>query len=101
MARLEFLIVHINKTNEATKSRNGKTISELISQRDVLNEKLSIFRSFVDAGSNLVNRISHTEIRTLSTFKVVDMQKQIDKISQEIRTIDTSIQELNWTTELI
>ncbi len=99
--RMEYLIIHINKTNERTLNKEGKSIAELIARRDVLNNRLNVLSSFVNAGSMLINRISHAEIKTLPTFSVVDTQKQLDKLSQEIRLIDTSIQELNWTTELL
>lgn len=99
--RMEYLIIHINKTNERTKNKEGKTISELIARRDVLNEKLKILGSFVNSGSLLVNRLTHSEIKILPSFSVSNTQKQVDKISAEIRRIDTAIQEMNWTTELI
>lgn len=99
--RMEHLIVCINKTNETTLNREGKTISSLIARRDVLTNKLSLISSFVDSGNALINRVSHSEIKTLATFNVVDMQKKIDKLSQEIRLLDTSIQELNWLTDLV
>ena len=101
LARMEHLIVCINKTNETTVDCNGFSISALIAKRDVLTNKLSLLSSFVDSGNALINRISHSEIKTLTTFNVVNMQKKIDKLSQEIRLLDTSIQELNWLTELV
>ena len=99
--RYEYLIIHINKTNELTTNADGLTISSLIAKRDVLNQKLNIIRNFVNSGSEVINRVSHSEIRTIATFNVSDMQKEADKLSKELRKIDTSIQELNWTTELL
>ncbi len=99
--RYEYLIVHINKTNELTCDSDGNTISQLIAKRDVLNEKLKILVNFVQDGSCLTDRISHSEIRTITTFNVANMQKEIDKISKELRILDASIQGLNWTTELV
>ncbi|MBQ7466461.1 MAG: DIP1984 family protein, partial [Clostridia bacterium] len=66
--KLEFLIVHINKTNEITKNEKGFTISELIAKRDVLTQKYSIVRLFLDNGSAVINRLTHTEIKLLTTF---------------------------------
>ncbi len=99
LERMRYLIIHINKTNELT-TKDGKTISELIATRDVLSMKLKALADFVDAGSNLVSRLSRTEIRVLPTFDVRIEQKNVDKIAADIRRIDTTIQELNWTTEL-
>lgn len=99
--RLNFLIVQINKTNENTYTKDGKTLSSLLSLRDSKTIKLRILGNFIQSGSMLVNRNTHTEIKILSTFNISDMQKKIDDLSKEIRQIDTKIQELNWTTELL
>ena len=101
LERYEFLIVHINRTNELTKAKSGETISELIAKRDVLNESLRILSNFINAGNMLYSRLTHSEIRILPTMSIADCQKQLDKVAEKIRKIDTTIQELNWTTELI
>ena len=99
--RLEFLITHINKTNEMTKNTKGATISELIAKRDILTQKYRVLRLLLDNGSAVINRLTHTEIKILTTFSVTDLQKNVDKISENIRKIDTEIQGLNWTTDLL
>ena len=99
--RMEYLIKHINKTNELTKAKDGKTISEMIAEKDVLTKKLSILGSYVDSGSAVTTRLTHTEIKIMSAFSVAEMQKEIDKLSKTLRELDTKIQELNWLTELV
>ncbi len=101
LERMEYLIKHINKTNELTKAKDGKTISEMIAEKDVLSKKLSILGSYIDSASATTTRLTHTEIKILSAFSIADMQKQIDKLSKTLRELDTKIQELNWLTELI
>jgi valyl-tRNA synthetase len=101
LERMEYLIKHINKTNELTKAQDGKTISEMIAEKDVLSKKLSILGSYIDSASATTTRLTHTEIKILSAFSIADMQKQIDKLSKTLRELDTKIQELNWLTELI
>lgn len=54
------------------------------------------------AESSLVSRrLQRSEIRMVNTFKVADLQKNLDDLSKQIREIDTKIQELNWLTELL
>lgn len=54
------------------------------------------------AVSSLVSRrLQRSEIRMVNTFKVADLQKNLDDLSKQIREIDTKIQELNWLTELL
>lgn len=101
LERMEYLIKHINKTNELTKAKDGKTISEMIAEKDVLTKKLSILGSYVDSGSAVTTRLTHTEIKIMSAFSVAEMQKEIDKLSKTLRELDTKIQELNWLTELV
>lgn len=97
--RLQYLITHINMTNSLTELK-GKTLTELLSERDVLSKKLSVLRSFLNSASEKVNRYSRTEIRIESSVNVAELQKTVDSLSKELRTLDEAIQEANWTTEL-
>lgn len=98
--RLEELIARINHTNNATEFE-GKTLTDYIAKRDCLKQKISMMRSFLDRSSEKVARYSKTEIKIMSTIEVADIQKEVDKLSKELRETDETIQELNWTTELI
>ena len=98
--RLEELIARINHTNNETKS-GDVTLTDLIARRDCLKQKIGIMRSFLDKASEKVSRYSKTEIRILSTVSVSDLQKEVDKLSKELRETDETIQGLNWTTDLI
>lgn len=97
---LESIIKSINKTNSSTYI-NNESISDLIAKRDVLGLKLSILRSFVNEAADKIERYSNKEIRILSTVNVAEKQKEIDNISKEYRLLDTKIQGLNWTTDII
>ena len=100
-ATMRHLIARINLTNSVTRSKDGRTLTELIARRDVLTRKAEILRSFLDEASCTVNRSSASEIRIVSTVNVKELRKTVDSISEEVRLTDTAIQELNWTTELI
>lgn len=98
--RLEELMARINHTNNATVAE-GRSLTDYIAKRDCLKQKISIMRSFLDRSSEKVARYSKTEIKIMSTVEVTDIQKEVDKLSKELRETDEKIQELNWTTELI
>ena len=98
--RLEELIARINHTNNETKSGDA-TLTDLLAKRDCLKQRIGIMRSFLNTASEKVSRYSKTEIRILSTVSVSDLQKEVDKISKELRETDETIQGLNWTTDLI
>ena len=45
--------------------------------------------------------MTRTEIKIVSTVPVTEIQKTVDDLAKELRTVDEKIQELNWTTELV
>lgn len=100
MSRLEELIIKINLTNSITKL-DGMTITEYIAKRDVLKQKIKIYRDFLTTASSKVDRYSSKEIRILSTINVPETQKKLDAYSKELRELDDKLQEANWTTELL
>ena len=97
---LENIIKLINKTNSSTYVDN-ESISDIIAKRDALGLKISILRSFVSESADKIDRYSNKEIKILSTVNVAEMQKQVDNLSKEYRLIDTKLQGLNWTTDII
>lgn len=100
IARLEELIARINLTNSRT-MHEGRTITELLARRDCLKSRIQIMRNFLDNASSRANRMTHSEIKIVSTVPVADLQKKVDVLSKELRECDELIQELNWTTELL
>lgn len=98
---LESLIKAINKTNSFTLVDDEESISDMIAKRDALGLKLSVLRDFLSKASDKIDRYSNKEIRILSTVNIAEMQKEIDNLSKEYRLIDTRLQGLNWTTDII
>ena len=83
-ARLEALIACINRTNCCTLV-DGVPLSDLLARRDCRKGKLGILRNFLDN----------------STVDVRSMQREVDRMSKELRELDEKIQEANWTTDLL
>lgn len=98
--KLEDVIKLINKTNSNTYIKN-KSISDMIVERDMLKLKMSAINELVNSASNKVDRYSNKEIKIFSTINVKEKQKELDKMSKEYREIDTLLQGLNWTTDLV
>ena len=97
---LEKLIKAINKTNSSTYIEN-ESIADIIAKRDAIGLKLSVLRSFVNTASEKIDRYSNKEIKILSTVNVAEKQGEVDSLSKEYRLIDTKLQGLNWTTDLV
>ena len=99
--RLEELISAINRTNSAARTEDGATLSDLLARRDCLKGKLGILRNFLENASALVRRRTVGEIRIKSAVDVRALQKTVDGLSKELRELEETIQEKNWTTELL
>ena len=99
--RLEALISAINRTNNAARTEDGATLSDLLARRDCLRGKLGILRNFLDNASALVRRRTAGENKVKSTVNVRALQKQVDGLSKDLRQLEEAIQEKNWTTELL
>ena len=100
ISQLNDLIIKINKTNTLSKI-DGISLVELISKKDTLSQKAGILREFIEIASQKINLYSTTEIKVFSTINVPEHQKQLDKLSKEIRETDTKLQQANWTIDLI
>lgn len=101
---LASLIARINLTNcRATTVWNGAelTLTALIARRDALTLKVAALRDFLAEASAKTDRYSAKEIRILSTVPVAEQQKRLDALSRDLRLLDTELQRMNWTVELI
>ena len=101
LLELTDIIKRINRTNNTTKFNEEWTLSDALAERDKLWEKRFILSHVAEAASVKQDRYSRTEIKYISVVNVKELQKQIDKLSKEYRELDTKIQGLNWTIDLI
>lgn len=101
LEQFESLVQKINKTNSQTEYEQGMTITDALARREKLQLKRSVLSDVMDTASIRYDRSSRTEIKFITTVDISALQKQIDELAKEHRKLDTRIQELNWTTELI
>ncbi len=95
----ERLIFSINVTNMKIVSEDGKTMTKLLAERDILNKRISILRNTFDHASGSTNR--YYEVRTVSTIDVKPLRQKLDKYSQQYRLLDMKIQAMNFANDLI
>lgn len=93
-------IYNINVTNMRT-IYDGKTLTQFQAEREVLRKRVSILRSAFDTASQPVGRYSRQEIKSVTVIDVKALRKEVDKLSQQLRKLDVTIQTINFTTELI
>ncbi len=99
LKRLQYLISRINLTNCNTHIE-GKSLTEIISQRDTLVLQLDSYRNVAELASRTTDRARHSEIKIVSAIDVPSMQKKIDRLSKELRKLENLLQETNWTVEI-
>lgn len=100
-AELTGLIKRINKTNSVTVVVNGKTVSDVLAERDVLAMRQAAYSNLALNAAVAQGRLTRSEIKYVSTIKVTEIQKRADELAKQYRELDARIQELNWQTELI
>ncbi len=76
------LIQRINKTNTLTEVASGKTLSDLLAERDVLMVRRTIYADLAKAASIVQARTSRSEVKFKSTVSVPDVQKRVDELSK-------------------
>lgn len=101
LAQLELLIFNINMTNMKVVDENGKSMTKLLAERDVLTKRISTLRYTFDCASISDDRYSRTEIKMVTTIDVKSLRKQMDKCSQQYRQLDNTIQRLNFCYDLV
>ncbi|MDY6937137.1 MAG: DIP1984 family protein [Cyanobacteriota bacterium] len=101
IVELMSLIQRINRTNSRTELESGQMLSDALAQRDTLLMQYRVYNGFITAASAPQNRYGQSEIKIFSTVNIAELQGQTDRLSQECRILDTSIQAANWNTELL
>lgn len=100
IARLAYLIKCINQTNCQT-IIDGKSLTELIAQKDALSLKIHAYKDIVYTAAQSVYRARNTEIKIKQTINVASWQAEIDQMAKNWRLLDNKLQENNWQTDLI
>lgn len=100
MSELTDLIKRINRTNCAIQFDENRTLADALTERDQIWDKRLILARVAEEASVRNDRYSRTEIKMISTVDVATIQKEVDQLSKAFREMDTTIQGLNWTTDL-
>lgn len=100
LTRLRRLIFQINRTNMLTVSE-GKTLTELMSEKDVLTLRVSTLREVFAKATESQDRYSRSEIKVITTIDVKALGQTISELSKQLRELDIRIQTLNFSTDLV
>jgi hypothetical protein len=101
LGQLRDLVGRINRSNLAARLPDGTSLTDALAARDTLALRAGILEALAEAATNRVNRYSRTEIRMVPTVDVGAVRRQADAVARERRELDTAIQGVNWSTELL
>lgn len=101
MKELADLVRSINHTNAVTAFEGDETIADALARRSILLEKQKMYQELYDKLQIRPDRYSASEIRFVRCMDPAVVQKDIDKVCQEYRQLDTKLQALNWTVDLL
>ena len=100
LAQLEELIYRINVTNMQT-MHEGETLTHMMATKDVLITRLSVMRELLAHVTGSETRYGRNEIKYVRTIDVAELRRTTDQFSKQLRELDTRIQGLNWTVDLL
>lgn len=100
LKQLETLIHRINVTNLATRGDDGRTITAMMAQKEVLTKRLDVLRTVFNTATQNQDRYSRSEIKMVTLIDVKALSKEIDRRSKQLRELDITIQALNFGTQL-
>lgn len=100
LQEIETLVRRINHTNAKT-AFEGATLTDAIARRDALLRSRRLYAAVADAATISNARYSRSEVRFVPTIDVKSLRDMADNASKAYRELDTKIQQLNWTTQLI
>ena len=99
--QLGVLIRRINATNNVTQLPNGTTISDAIVQRDMLELRRLALDVVLNRAAVRQERFARNEIKFVPTIDVASMRRESDAVAQARRELDTQIQAVNWSADLL
>ena len=91
----ERLIYQINMANASHKV-GEENLTRLLARRDAWQKRIEIYRDFLQAASSKMERFRNSEIVVKSTVDVAAFQVRVDKLSRDLRILDSSLQAANW-----
>jgi hypothetical protein len=100
-AQLVTLVERINRTNLAVMLPSGETLTAALATRDGLQWRRSFLLEVSAAANATRTRMTRTELLMVSAVPISEYQKEADDLARRFRELDTAIQSMNWTADLL
>lgn len=93
---LDRLIPRIHRSNLAARLPDGRSLTDALAHREVLDLRLNALRSVIEAASLQQARQTRSEVRYVSQLPVRELQASTDRLARERRELEALIQQANW-----
>ncbi len=95
------LAARVNRTNLAAILPDGSSLTDALAERDRLRLIRAIYAEAAQAASGAQARFMRSELKMIRAVDVPELQRRSDDAARRHRELDTQIQEINWTMELV
>jgi hypothetical protein len=97
------LVKKINRTNAATRFDGVRTLTDAIADRDALARERNILVGVIAAATPTQHTYAYNQsnIKFFRAVNVAEVQRRADELARRYRELDSAIQALNWSTDLI
>lgn len=99
--RLATLMQRINRTNSVTDVGKGRTLTDLLAERDVLKKRHLFLHDFATSATPKKERYQPGQIKYLASVSVPEIRKMADRVAAEFREVEVRVQEINWQIDLV
>jgi hypothetical protein len=100
----ESVVRRINRTNvrvSVVVDDASLTLADAVLRRDLLAREAGLLRELATRAAPQRSRFLHTEVKHVPAIDIAAVLADADRLSRAHRELDTRIQQVNWTAELI
>ena len=102
IADWQALVKQINRTNAQTPFDETRTLTDALADRDAISTEHSIQTNLLaQAAGQGAQQYGYSPIKYFRTIDVAAVQKRADDLARRFRELDSRIQALNWTIDLV
>ena len=94
------MLAAINRANLEYRDAEGRSLTDLLARRDTLRATHSVLSTAYSEATQRQDRYSNHEIRWVPTMDVVKLRGRLEKIGEELRSLNLKIQSINWEVEV-
>lgn len=96
----EKLVAAINRANLSITDEGGRSMTELLAERDALRARQSILTEAYQQATQKEDVYGRQELRYVPTMDIVALRKRVESVNTRLRELNMLIQRLNWEADL-